>query len=1477
MSLFSSDTKLHHDYDNDFDFEFSEAELKEYDEFNFDGAKDIRHLARQFTNENYDNIRNINNYSDSNIPGANPVYTDDPRLDPNNDQFDSKFYVQNLRKMVESDLEYFKPSSLGVVFKNLKCLGIDSNMDYKATFGNAVFKGLTHLFRLGTNSYNKFEILKSMDGLIKPGELTLILGRPGAGCSTFLKTIACQTHGFEVTNDSLISYDGLTAKDIHSNYRGEVVYCAENETHFPTLTVGETLDLAAKMRIGKNRPMGVSRAAYAQHLVDVVLASYGLSHTRNTKIGNEFSRGISGGERKRLSIAEVILANSKIQCWDNSTRGLDSAIAYEFVKALKVSAKIQRATPLVALYQCSEDVYSLFDNVCILYEGYQIFYGTADVAKDYFLQMGYYCPPRQSTADFLTSITNPKERIPKSGYENNVPRSPQEFHNYWVNSSLRDTLLKNIDDYLHVSKSSSYDRVFKRSHNAKQSTLARSKSPYTVSYFHQIMYLVQRNYRRFKGDPTVTLFSLIGNICFALIVSSMFYDLEASTGTFYYRTVAIFFAVLFNSFSSLLEIFALYEARPVVEKHKRYALYHASADAIASIIMELPTKVVTNICFNSVVYFMVGLRREPGPFFFYLLIGFSATLTMSHLFRSLGSATKSLAISMTPAALLLLALVIFAGFVIPAPDMLGWCRWINYINPIGYAYEAFIVNEFHGRDFPCSTYVPSGLGYPNSGNQRSCTAVGSVPGQDFVNGDIYVDLQFNYSFGHRWRNFGIIMGFAVAFFIIYAFLCEYNRGARQKGEILVFKTRKNQSFNDRKADIESGPLEKPQVFSSSEFYDDGSNSNPDKTKNKNIFHWRHMSYEIKVKSEAKTILNDIDGWVRPGQVTALMGASGAGKTTLLNALSDRLNVGYVTNGRRMVNGNSLDYSFQRSIGYVQQNDIHLSTCTVKEALKFSAYLRQSRHVSKEEKDKYVDYIINVLDMDDYSDAIIGVEGEGLNIEQRKRLTIGVELVAKPKLLVFLDEPTSGLDSQTAWSICRLLRKLADHGQAILCTIHQPSAILLDNFDRLLLLHQGKTIYFGDFGKDCNTLINYFEKYGAPKCPDNANPADWMLEVIGAAPGYHANQDYHQVWRNSSEYHVIQKRLSKMEKKLSKLPRDQTPETYYYYSATFSQQYFHATKRVFEQYWRSPTYLYSKVLMSVLASIFNGFSFFRADNTLQGLRNQMFSVFMFLVLYNTLVQQYLPYYVEQRQLYEARERPSKTLSWVIFVLAQITAEIPWNIFCGTLAFCCWYFPIGFYNNAAATNTANERAGLMWFLTILFFNYASSMGQLCISFLEMAQKAAYLANFLFSICLNFCGVLVTAEDMPRFWIFMHVFNPFTYLVSAMLSDGLANSPVTCSAKELIHFEPPNDSNCGEYMSTYMQFAGGYLVDPKAIENCQFCRLSSTNGFLNEVHSYFGDRYNNMGIFIAFIIFNWVFAFFFYWLMRVPKRFSLGRGSY
>lgn len=183
-----------------------------------------------------------------------------------------------------------------------------------------------------------------------------------------------------------------------------------------------------------------------------------------------------------------------------------------------------------------------------------------------------------------------------------------------------------------------------------------------------------------------------------------------------------------------------------------------------------------------------------------------------------------------------------------------------------------------------------------------------------------------------------------------------------------------------------------------------------------------------------------------------MGASGAGKTTLLDVLALRKDEGTV-DGSIQVDGRPLGASFQRTTGYVGQMDVHDPTTTVREALIFSALLRQPAETPYEEKIAFVDTVLDLLELNDLANAFIGEGLAGLGVEQRKRVTIGVELVAKP-ILLFLDEPTSGLDGQSSFNILRFLRKLADAGQSMLVTIHQPSALLFSQFDRLLLLARG---------------------------------------------------------------------------------------------------------------------------------------------------------------------------------------------------------------------------------------------------------------------------------------------------------------------------------------------------------------------------------------------------------------------------------------
>lgn len=329
-----------------------------------------------------------------------------------------------------------------------------------------------------------------------------------------------------------------------------------------------------------------------------------------------------------------------------------------------------------------------------------------------------------------------------------------------------------------------------------------------------------------------------------------------------------------------------------------------------------------------------------------------------------------------------------------------WFEWIHYLNPIYYAFEILIANEFHGKEYTCSQFVPA---YANmSSDSFACSGIGSVAGRLTVNGDSYIWANYRYTYEHVWRNFGILMAFLVGFMAIYFVACELNSSTTSTAEALVFRRGHEPAHLRRnaKSDVENvgEPMSKEMTSDN-----DGKGMSSIQAQT-DIFTWRDVSYDIEIKGEPRRLLDHVSGWVKPGTLTALMGVSGAGKTTLLDVLAHRTSVGVVT-GDMFVNGRGLDESFQRKTGYVQQQDLHLETATVRESLRFSALLRQPASVSIKEKYEYVEDVIRMLRMEDFAEAIVGVPGEGLNVEQRKLLTIGVELAAKPKLLLFLDEPT----------------------------------------------------------------------------------------------------------------------------------------------------------------------------------------------------------------------------------------------------------------------------------------------------------------------------------------------------------------------------------------------------------------------------------------------------------------------------------------
>jgi ATP-binding cassette subfamily G (WHITE) protein 2 (PDR) len=720
------------------------------------------------------------------------------------------------------------------------------------------------------------------------------------------------------------------------------------DVDFPHLTVGETLGFAAAARAPRARSEGQTRKEYIEHVRDVVMAVFGLSHTVNTKVGNDFVRGVSGGERKRVSIAEMALAASALCCWDNATRGLDSASALDYVRALRLSSQIFETTHLVALYQASQNVYDLFHKVIVLYEGREIFFGSTLRAKQYFEEMGWHCPPRQTTADFLTSLTNPSERQPQEGHDSSVPRTAEDFEKYWKDSADYKQLHSEIHHLEQELESQGAEATFNESYRQRRAKHTLSHSPYVISIPMQVKICTARAYQRIWNDRSSTMTTIGGQIVMSLIIGSLFFGTPFGTQSFFAKSSVLFFAVLLNSLMTVSEINALYSQRPIVEKHASYAFYHPFAEALAGVISDIPIKLLSGVIFNVILYFLASLRYEAGPFFIFFLFTFISLLCMSQIFRTIAAATKSIPQALAIAGVLLLGVVIYTGFVIPRPNMHPWLGWIFWINPLAYAYEALIVNEFHGRNFPCSNVIPAYPGFSTGqGNFFICGEKGAVAGELFVNGDKYLDVSYKYAYSHLWRNFGVLCAFTIFFMFLYLVTTEINSSSSSSAEALVYR------FGHVPKSVQKGLREN----SSKKLVEVGGETQQGQQialpEQKDIYMWRDVCYDIQIKVEPRRLLDGISGWVKPGTLTALMGVSGAGKTTLLNVLAQRVSIGVIT-GDMLVNGAPLNASFQRKTGYVQQQDLHLHTSTVREALRFSALLRQPKSVSTKEKYDFVE-------------------------------------------------------------------------------------------------------------------------------------------------------------------------------------------------------------------------------------------------------------------------------------------------------------------------------------------------------------------------------------------------------------------------------------------------------------------------------------------------------------------------------------------
>ncbi|KAI1387801.1 ATP-binding cassette transporter [Hypoxylon trugodes] len=1293
-------------------------------------------------------------------------------------------------------------------------------------------------------------LIHPMSGILRGGETLIIIGKPGSGCTTFLKTLANMREEYEAVGGEVL-YNGLDAVEMKSRHPGEVAYASEDDIHFHSLSVGTTLRFALNARTPVDIP---NRAQRLNEDVQTLLKLFDLAHVANVPVGNDYIRGVSGGQRHRVTIAEAFCTRASVMCFDNPTRGLDSSTALRVARMLREYTIQSQCCTITSLYQASDAIANCFDKVLVLSAGRVAYFGPTNESKQYFQDLGFECSPQTSLTDFLTSMSgDPKSRHVRPDHDGRpVPLSSTDFERRFRES-------KYFESEPPVAPS-------------QETSPLNGISGFQLPFYRQIYECTIRHYRIHFTDRSTWVAEAAGTIVQALMLGTLFRDQQAVTQGIYTRSSAIFFCVLIMCLQATAEFGNTFAQRPILLKQRALCFYRPGAYALGQILADIPWKAIF-ILYSLPIYWMVNLKQEAGPFFIWFLTLYVALIGMGVMFRTIAVFTTTPTRAVLPVGILMNSLIIYTGFYINPPGMKVWLGWLRYLSPMYYGFESLMLNEFVSSGYQCSEQdtVPRGASYNDTAFQV-CAVQSSTPGDLVLSGQRYLEVVYTFFRSDLWRNVGINAAFFGFFAICVTIGMErFKTPAGRLSTIFYSTDIPHKSSEDTSSGSDE---EKPPVndMDNNEIVPQEVHSTSHGTmkSSQRHFAWKDLCLDIQVKGEHRRLLSNVSGWLVPGTMTALMGMSGAGKTTLLDTLAQRVSIGVVTGGLYL-DSDPLPQSTNRRSGFVQQQDVHLSTSTVREALRLTARLRQPASVPISEKYDCVETVISMLEMGDVANALIGTPGAGLSLEKRKRVSIGVELAAKPDILLFLDEPTSGLDGDSAFSIISLMRKLADAGQTILCTIHQPSFELVEQFDSLLLLIPGgKTAYFGPMGPKCRTLVDYFGRY-TRSCKETQNPADYVLDLTA-----NASVDWASTWLQSPEYQATQKRLNEIVSggaSSSEKEDRQDGHEGMVYAASIPEQLRVVLGRAFLNYWRDPDYVIGKMQLNVWMGLINGLSFLQLSNSMTDSRNHMFSIFVGIITGPVLTLQIEPRFITFRDQFLAREKESRVYHWSVFVVSAFLVEIPFTMVGGLLYWLLWYYMAGFFYSS-------ERAGYAFLMYELYHIFVASVSQLISSVFPTIGAAQIATGFVWLMVNTFNGPLSPPPLTPRGWRWFYNVSPLFYFVEGIATNAMHGLEIRCTESEISVFNVPDNQTCAEYAASFFNssLSQGYLVDGGATGSCAYCPFANGDEYVKQYDFDYNNRARNVGIFIGFTLFNYTVVALMTYLIfihkwKIPKK-SVGK---
>ncbi|XP_057840546.2 ABC transporter G family member 36 [Cryptomeria japonica] len=1106
---------------------------------------------------------------------------------------------------------------------------------------------------------------------------------------------------------------------------------------------------------------------------DYTLKILGLDICADTIVGDEMFRGISGGQKKRVTTGEMIVGPTTTLLMDEISTGLDSSTTYQIVKCLQQFCTNMNATILMSLLQPAPETYELFDDVMLLSEGQIVYYGPRENVLEFFESCGFKCPERKGTADFLQEVTSLKDQE-HYWADREMPYryiSVKEFVEMYKRFHVGTTLSTQL--------AAPYDKL--TSHKA---SLILNK--YAVPKMELFKACFDKEWLLFKRNSFIYIFKTLQITFLAFVAVTMFlrtrmHQRNEEDANLYLG--ALFFTLLVNMFNGASELQFTLARLPVFFKQRDLLLYPAWSFSLPTLLLSIPISLLESTVWVVITYYGIGFAPEPGRFFRQLLLLFCVHQMSSSMFRMLAGICRTHAMANTAGALSLLIIFMLGGFIIPKDSLPNWWKWGYWCSPLVYAQNAIVLNEMLSPRWNKSTDASPNL------------ALGVLERRSIIPRGYWYWIGIAASLG-----FSVLFNFLFTMFLAYlkppgehqAVLSEEKLAKQGTGSDDITEDQEPQFLPSRSKRRSFQRLPSKDGNNTVEMQIHRMNSKTIKSEINSVdleavagvspkqgmilpftplvLSFIGVDYSVDMPPEMKNqgvtedrlrLLHDVTGVFRPGVLTALMGVSGAGKTTLMDVLAGRKTGGYIEGDIRISGFPKKQETFARISGYCEQNDIHSPQVTVRESLIYSAFLRLPKEIDDNTKIAFVDEVMELVELDNLRNGLVGLPGvTGLSTEQRKRLTIAVELVANPSI-IFMDEPTSGLDARAAAIVMRTIRNTVDTGRTVVCTIHQPSIDIFEAFDELLLMKRGgQVIYAGPLGQNSAKVIEYFEAIpGITKIKDKYNPATWMLEVSSTAVELREGVDFAELYKNST----LCKRTHLLAKELS-TPTSGASDLYFpdRYSQSFFAQFKSCLWKQRCSYWRNPEYNCVRIISTIIIGSIFGSIFWKAgakrdtNVNLLSIIGGMYSAVLFVGALNSATAQ--PVVAIERTVFY-RERGAGMYSAMPYALAQVAIEIPY-VLVQTIAYVILvYSMIGF-------EWVARKFFLFLLISFLSFLYFTYYGMMAVSVTPNQQMAAVVGAAFYSLFNLFSGFFIPRKSIPKYWIWYYWICPVAWSVYGLI---------------------------------------------------------------------------------------------------------------